>query len=161
MSITFQASVDYSTMPKVKVFLVDLYPGLDEECFASDVGYGVYFDEESKRHYQMDYAEPGFVYEVNMSNANFDHVLKIIDHNLWVLHREEPCHSIKHADLPAFRRKIIKVINKDLSFHEVESFQHGNFFSGGIDSEYITKRMIQMLEIIDNAQKRELDVFWA
>lgn len=161
MSITFQASVDYSKMEKEKVFLIDLYPNLDEEDFSMDLGCGVFLDEETNRHYQMDYVDPGFVYEINMSNANFAHVLKIIDHNLWVLHNEDSCRSIKHAELPEFRRKIIKVLNKDLSAHEVEHSQRGNFFSGGINSEYITKSMTRMLEIIDNAQKRDLDIFWA
>lgn len=161
MGVTFQASVDYSKMKKQKVFLTDLYPNMDEEEFSMHLGYGIFFDEETNRHYQMDYVDPGFVYEINMSNANFSHVLKIIDHNLWVLHIEDSCHSVKNADLAEFRRKIIKAMNKNLSIHEVEYSQKGNFFSGGIDSTYISKNMSKMLEIIDNAQKRDLDIFWA
>lgn len=160
MTITFQASIDNSEVEMVKVYMTDLYPGLEEEYFACEVGMGVEFDAEAQRHYQMEYPAPDFLCEVNLSNANFAQILRIIDNNLYLIQQEECYYSISHEKLPEFRRKIIAAMNKNLKPFTYDSYREGNMFHGGIDVDYISGRMVQMLEIIDNAQKRGLDVHW-
>lgn len=162
MSITFQAEVDFSAIPESKVFLEDLYEGFNLEADGEYMSsYPDVFKDENGRLYE-NRKIVDFQYEVNLSNDNFYSVLMKIDHNIYVSTKSnDGCGTINCADLPEFRRKLIKACNSSSSAGVRESFVSGNFHYSGISSDSISQRIQQMLIIVDNAQKRGLNVFWS
>lgn len=161
MSVTFQAKIDLKSFPIKKVFVEDHY-GLDS---VTDASYFVndpyvFLDEETKRFY-VEIEEIGFTNEVNFSNSNFSHLLDIIDHNICVVSRHnDGCGQIKNEDIPSFKRKLIKAINTNNSNKCVDTVVDGNFIHIGVDEEYISRSLKSILEVVDNAQKLNLDLCW-
>ncbi len=162
MSITFQAEVDFKEITARKVFLEDLYEGFDLETGGEYMSsYPDVFKDENGRLYEMRQIVD-FEYEINLSNDNFYSVLQKIDHNLYVKTKSDGGFgSVSFEDLPSFRRKLIKACNITSSVGTRDSYVDGNFHYNGASSEYIIEKIKHMLTIIDNAQKRNIGIFWA
>ena len=158
MGVTFQAQINHDDYPQQKVFMADLYPGLDEEHFGL---YGEMFDEEAQKHYQMERVID-FKQSRDFSYANFYLVLDLVDRNIRIATQADGgYYSINHADIQVFRKKVFLALNKVNEGQAVEPSQHGNFYDGGASMEYIQKALIDMLEIVDQAYKKNLNIFWA
>lgn len=158
MGVTFQAQINHDDYPQQKVFLTDLYPDLDEEHFRL---YGEMFDEESQRHYQIDRVID-FKQSRDFSYANFYLVLELVDRNIRIATQADGgYYSINHADIQVFRKKVFLALNKVNEDQAVEPSQKGNFYDGGASMEYIQKALTDMLEIVDQAYKKNLNIFWA
>lgn len=159
MGVTFQAQINHSDYPEEKVFMSDLYPELDEEYFKLD-GF-CSFDEDSQRHYQLERVID-FKQSRDFSYANFYLVLDLVDRNIRIATQADGgYYSINHADIQVFRKKVFLALNKVNEDQAVESSQHGNFYDGGASMEYIQKALTDMLEIVDQAYKKNLNIFWA
>ena len=157
MSMTFHSNIDYTNISKIKIYMKDLYPDLDDWAFESD---GTLKEEETGLYYEWSYPEFDFVHEMNLANSNMLDMLGVIDSNYhnqclendyWIVFSVE--------DLPNLKRKIIKAINSSKSNNHVrEPSNQGNMYYSGMSKEYISKRLAIMLEIVDNAQKRNLSI---
>lgn len=159
MGVTFQAQINHDDYPQQKVFMVDLYPDLDEEYFKLD-GYCP-FDEETQRHYQMDRVID-FKQSRDFSYANFYLLLDLVDRNIRIATQADGgYYAINHADIQVFRKKVFMALNNVNEGHAVEPSQNGNFYDGGASMEYIQGALSDMLEIIDQAYKKNLNIFWA
>lgn len=159
MGVTFQAQINHNDYPEVKVFMADRYPDLDEEYFKLE-GYCP-FDEETQRHYQMERVID-FKQSRDFSYANFYLILDLVDRNIRIATQADGgYYAIDHADIQNFRKKVFMALNKVNESHAVEPTQNGNFYDGGASTDYIREALTDMLEIIDQAYKKNLNVFWA
>lgn len=163
MTVNFQAQIDYSSFPKVKVFVEDLYPGADsfEDAVYFENDPSFLKDEETGRLYQF-VEKIDFDYTMNMSNDCFYSVIRRIDQNIYVqTHSDGGYGQIKYEDIPSFKRKVIKALNSSTEVGVCESSVEGNFFHCGVSNERIVNHLRAMLIIISNAQERKLNIFWA
>lgn len=159
MGVTFQAQINHNDYPQQKVFMSDLYPDLDEEYFKME-GYCP-FDEETQRHYQMERVID-FKQSCDFSYANFYLVLDLVDRNIRIATQADGgYYSIDHADIQIFRKKVFIALNKVNEDNAVKPTQDGNFYDCGASVDYIQAALTEMLEIIDQAYKKNLNVFWA
>lgn len=157
--MTFQASVDYSTVAKKKVFIKDLYPSLNDDDFADDPY--VFRDDKTGLLYELR-DDIDFEHSIDQTYDRFYAVMDIIDRNLTVLTKQEACYHILNKDIPSFKRKLIKALNSSkLSKHTYSTTRVGNCTNGGLSLSDIIMRLESMLIITTNAQERGLDVFWA
>lgn len=158
MSITFTADLDFNTLPTKQVRMVDQYPGLDNQDFAGD-GY----ETDAEGFYIETVIATDYVFEQNFANANFYSVLNAIDHNLYVVTRDNGgIWVIKAGDVPALLAKAIKARNSaKLGNHERETVRNGNMIDCGIDREYLERSLSIIMEICQTAIKAGRDVSWA
>lgn len=113
--------------------------------------------------------------ELNVSNGNAADILEVIG-----LDREDYSGGhIDHADLPAFRRKIIKLMNTDHGLEKPGEVEHGKMrktrdehgnamigrgptiIHGGRTSEQVGRYFDKLLKLIDFAQKNNAALVWA
>jgi hypothetical protein len=159
MGVTFQAQINANDYPEQKVFMTDLYPDLDEAFFHEE-GYSP-FDDETQRHYQMDRIID-FKHSRDFSYSNFYFLLDLVDRNIRLATQADGGYfSVPHADLQVFRRKVFIALNKVNQEHAVEPSVNGNFYDAGVTVEYIQSALTDMLEIIEQAYKKNLNLFWA
>lgn len=155
--MTFSANIDYSNIERVKVYAIDLYP----DFLNSDFEYDNFLQEEGTGlYYEMAYPEFDFKHEMNLSNDNMLAMLRVIDANYPIQCRANDYWiSFAIEDLPNLKRKLIKAINSAKSNNHVrEPHQEGIMYYGGINEEYIASKLAIMLEIVDNAQQRNLAI---
>jgi len=96
--------------------------------------------------------------EVNMSNQNALTVLEMILET-------EPDYNgtISNNDIPKYLRRImfLKNTKKEIGKNTRETEIDKNFFSMGIDEEYISERLGQVENILRYAQEHGEDVSWS
>lgn len=159
MGATFQAEINYSEYPEEMVFMTDRYPTIDEEYFKLE-GF-CSFDEKTQRHYQMERVI-NFKHSRDFSYASLYLVLNLVDRNISVATEAAGgYYSIAYADIQTFRKKVFKALNRVNESDAVEPSQDGNFYYGGASIDYLKAALTDMLEIIDQAYKRKLNIFWA
>ena len=159
MGVTFQAQINHENYPQKKVYMVDIYPDLDEDYFKLD-GYCL-FDEETQRHYQMERVID-FKQSRDFSYANFYLVLDLVDRNISIATEADGgYYSITHNDLQVFRKKVFIALNKVTESDGRDFSVDGNFYNAGASHEYIRGALSEILEIIDQAYKKNLNIFWA
>jgi hypothetical protein len=157
MSITFSADIDFTTLPRKQVRLVDQYDGLDNADFASD-GY----TQDAEGYYVTTEIDVDYTYERNFANANFYSIMGAIDHNLMVSARADGgCGSLDAAHVSPFLAKVIKARNSaKLGQHERETVQEGNMIHCGINREYIETALTHIMEVCQTAIKANVGVYW-
>lgn len=159
MGVTFQAQINPADYPEKKVFMTDLYPELDEAFFHEE-RYSP-FDEEAQRHYQMDRVID-FKHSRDFSYSNFYFLLDLVDLNIRIATQADGGYfSVPHVDIQVFRRKVFMALNKVNDDHAVAPSVNGNFYDAGVTVEYIRSALTDMLEIIDQAYKKNLNIYWA
>lgn len=161
MSVTFSANIQIKDFPVKKVYAKDQYNFTQEEC-------EFYFDndpymikEEGTNLYYTEEPDIGFTYEINMANVNFSSVLQKIDNNIYLVSKSKDfCGSVAFENLSEFRSKLMKALNSSNNIGVRESSQEGNFYHCGLDNEAIKQRLSTMLEIVNNAHKKNVGVYW-
>jgi len=159
MGATFQAEINYSEYPEQMVFMTDRYPDIDEEYFKFE-GFCP-FDEATQRHYQMERVID-FKHSRDFSYSNLYTVLNLVDRNISVSTQAAGgYYSINYTDIQVFRKKVFKALNQINESDSIEPSRDGNFYYGGVSTDYLKTALTDMLEIIDQAYKRKLNIFWA
>jgi len=158
MTVTFRINLDESQFPQKKVFMCDLFPELDDAYFEGD--YGIKFDPDTRQFYELQ-TVIDFAHEKNFSTFNFQALLKLIDHNIYIISKEnDNFGEVKYENLQSFRRKVFIARNKVNQNNIKEGFVDGIMYYGGMTLEYIQFNLSLMLSIIDNAIKRQFDIIW-
>lgn len=159
MGLTFQAQINHNDYPQQKVYMADLYPDLDESYFKLE-GY-CSFDEETQRHYQLERVID-FKQSRDFSYANFYLVLDLVDRNIRIATEcDGGYYAINHTDLQVFRKKVFIALNRVTESDGRDFSVDGNFYNFGASPDYIRDALRDMLEIIDQAYKKNLNIFWA
>lgn len=162
MSVSFQVDVDRTTVKKEKVYMDEMYPHIPDFQFECDPY--VSKEEGTGRYFEM-MDKIDFTHEVNMCNRNFAQILHLIDVNMAIVSSQNGnVGCIKAEDLYGFQRKLMLALNRSnaiLSGYEIEKQESHNFMNMGISIEYIKARLMDMLEVVKNAQIRNRDVFWS
>lgn len=159
MSVTFQADISKFPVFENKIWLADHY-GLEEEYFVGDP-YAV-LDPETNKHYEIRKETAcDFIYEHNVSNDFFNHIMNLIDRNIAIQSSAEGnIGSIKFSDIQTFRKKVFLAFNKFNGNYITETVIDGNMIHMGYSEDRIKNTFSSILNIIDNAYKHKLDIFW-
>jgi hypothetical protein len=163
MSVTFYANIDETVLPKKKVRMVDIYPGLDNMDFHGD---GFLCDEEG--YYYEIQNDIDYRISVDFTNENFKSLLEVIDRNLYILSKEDGhCFALNEEQVPSFKRKLIKALNSSKTNHATskpylhqKEGQMTTYF-GGYSKEQAVMHLEKMLEVCDTAMKANTYVYWA
>lgn len=172
MSITFYVQ-DWDKQETVekKVFLTDLYPNSTEDLWVDDCkrgAYGIKFDEETQRHYEMIEEAINPFPELNMCNANASLIISALGLEY------DSCGDIEHSQISKIIQNAISVLNSD---QKAETFTRKKevvmkldketatieprFISFGADADYVKDRLKDMMELLSFAQKNNKSVYWA
>ena len=161
MSVNFSVAIKLNEFPVKKIYAKDQYNFTQEECefyFENDP---YMIKEEGTNLYYTEEPDIGFTYEINIANANFSSILQKIDHNIYIVSKSNDlCGSVAFENLDDFRSKIMKALNSSNNIGVRESSQEGNFYHCGLDTESIKQRLSTMLEIVNNAHKNNVGVYW-
>lgn len=101
--------------------------------------------------------------EANFSNDRWNTLLSAIDRNMAVSSSAEGnCGDIAAEDVPAFLAKVIRALNSSkLSSHERQPVQSGNWYTAGIDREYLERRLGDIAALCCTAVSHHASIHWS
>lgn len=148
MSVTIYVD-GWAEQPSFDVKNHEMVSWMEPE-YAEALGY----PKDEKGYYQMDKVYIDAYPDMNLSNANWGNLSR-------VLGLEFEGH-IEAKDIPTVLRKCVEVIN---SKSKVKSATRqpetgSNFYSFGIDSDYVSGRISEFMDILRFAQEKGKDVYW-
>jgi hypothetical protein len=100
--------------------------------------------------------------ESDFSNDRWNALLSAIDGNMAVSSRANGnCGDVVAEDVPAFLSKVIRALNSSkLSSHERQPVQNGNWYTAGIDREYLERKLGEIAELCCNAVSLHCAIYW-
>ena len=125
-----------------------------EECYCGDEA------ADPSCHYCKGSGRYSFeedIHSVNMSNMNSGAIMRVIGIPF------DYCGEIQSKDLSTVRQCIFVALNRDSqrSNEHREQKVEGNFFTSGINDEYIVRRLKELDSLCRAAQEFEESVVWS